>query len=79
MADYRLDGSGYPRGLSGAALSPGCAGHHIEHIYIKTGCSSRAGASLHAMQQGRWRAARGAKIGQTPHETAPVIDLSFFV
>ena len=53
MADHRLDGlSGYPRGLSGAALSPRCAGHHIEHTYIRTGCSSRAGASLHAMQQG---------------------------
>ena len=33
MADHPLDGlSGYPRGLSGAALSPRRAGHHIEHI-----------------------------------------------
>ena len=52
VADHRLDGSGYPRGLSGAALSPRCADNHIEHIYIRTGCSSRAEASLHAIQQG---------------------------
>ena len=52
MADHRLDGSGYPRGLGGAALWPRCAGNHIEDIYIRTGWSSRAEASLHAMQQG---------------------------
>ncbi len=33
-------------------ISPKTAGNHIEHIYIKTGCSSRAEASLYAMQQG---------------------------
>ncbi|MGA8360935.1 MAG: helix-turn-helix transcriptional regulator, partial [Candidatus Dormiibacterota bacterium] len=33
-------------------ISPKTAGNHIEHIYIKIGCSSRAEASLYAMQQG---------------------------
>ena len=33
-------------------ISPKTAGNHIEHIYLKTGCSSRAEASLYAMQQG---------------------------
>jgi DNA-binding CsgD family transcriptional regulator len=33
-------------------ISPKTAGSHIERIYLKTGCSSRAEASLYAMQQG---------------------------
>ena len=33
-------------------ISPKTVGNHIEHIYIKIGCSSRAEASLYAMQQG---------------------------
>ena len=33
-------------------ISPKTVGNHIEHIYTKTGCSSRAEASLYAMQQG---------------------------
>ena len=33
-------------------ISPKTAGNHIEHIYVKIGCSSRAEASLYAMQQG---------------------------
>jgi HD-GYP domain-containing protein (c-di-GMP phosphodiesterase class II) len=46
------------RGLSnkqiGAKLvvSPRTVGHHIEHIYRKIGCSTRAAASLFAMQNG---------------------------
>ena len=33
-------------------VSPKTVGNHIEHIYMKIGCSSRAEASLFAMQQG---------------------------
>jgi HD-GYP domain-containing protein (c-di-GMP phosphodiesterase class II) len=33
-------------------ISPKTVGNHIEHIYMKIGCSSRAEASLFAMQQG---------------------------
>jgi HD-GYP domain-containing protein (c-di-GMP phosphodiesterase class II) len=46
------------RGLSNKAIaaqlvvSPKTVGHHIEHIYRKIGCSTRAGASLFAMQHG---------------------------
>jgi len=34
------------------AISPKTAGNHIEHIYAKIGASSRAGASLFAVQNG---------------------------
>jgi HD-GYP domain-containing protein (c-di-GMP phosphodiesterase class II) len=46
------------RGLSnkeiGARLvvSPRTVGHHVEHVYRKIGCSTRASASLFAMQHG---------------------------
>jgi len=46
------------RGLSNKAIaarlvvSPKTVGHHIEHIYRKIGCSTRAAASLFAMQRG---------------------------
>ena len=46
------------RGLSNKAIatalvvSPKTVGHHVEHIYRKTGCSTRAAASLFAMQHG---------------------------
>ena len=46
------------RGLSnkeiGARLvvSPRTVGHHVEHVYRKIGCSTRAAASLFAMQSG---------------------------
>ena len=46
------------RGLSNKAIaaqlvvSPRTVGHHIEHIYRKIGCSTRAAASLFAMQHG---------------------------
>jgi DNA-binding NarL/FixJ family response regulator len=46
------------RGLSNKAIaaqlvvSPKTVGHHIEHIYRKIGCSTRAAASLFAMQHG---------------------------
>ena len=46
------------RGLSnkeiGARLvvSPRTVGHHVEHVYRKIGCSTRAAASLFAMQNG---------------------------
>ena len=33
-------------------ISPKTVGNHVEHIYLKTGCSSRAEASLYAMQHG---------------------------
>ncbi|MGH2700031.1 MAG: HD domain-containing phosphohydrolase [Actinomycetota bacterium] len=33
-------------------LSPKTVGHHVEHIYAKLGVSTRAGATLFAMQQG---------------------------
>jgi DNA-binding CsgD family transcriptional regulator len=33
-------------------ISPKTARNHIEHIYTKIGVSSRAGASLSAVQQG---------------------------
>jgi DNA-binding NarL/FixJ family response regulator len=46
------------RGLSNKAIaeqlvvSPKTVGHHIEHIYRKIDSSTRAGASLFAMQHG---------------------------
>jgi DNA-binding CsgD family transcriptional regulator len=46
------------RGLSNKAIaaqlvvSPKTVGHHIEHIYRKIDCSTRAAASLFAMQHG---------------------------
>ena len=46
------------QGLSNKAIaerlviSPKTAGNHIEHIYTKIGCSTRAAASLFAMQNG---------------------------
>jgi HD-GYP domain-containing protein (c-di-GMP phosphodiesterase class II) len=46
------------RGLSNKQIaaqlvvSPRTVGHHIEHIYRKIGCSTRASASLFAMQNG---------------------------
>jgi HD-GYP domain-containing protein (c-di-GMP phosphodiesterase class II) len=46
------------RGLSNKAIaerlvvSPKTVGHHIEHVYRKIGCSTRAAASLFAMQHG---------------------------
>jgi HD-GYP domain-containing protein (c-di-GMP phosphodiesterase class II) len=33
-------------------ISPKTAGNHVEHIYTKIGCSTRAAASLFAMQHG---------------------------
>jgi DNA-binding NarL/FixJ family response regulator len=46
------------RGLSNKAIgarlvvSPKTVSHHVEHIYRKIGCLTRAGASLFAMQHG---------------------------
>jgi HD-GYP domain-containing protein (c-di-GMP phosphodiesterase class II) len=46
------------QGLSNKAIaerlviSPKTAGNHVEHIYTKVGCSTRAAASLFAMQNG---------------------------
>ena len=42
-------------------ISPKTAGNHIERIYLKTGCSSRAEASLYAMQQGLLGELRAAR------------------
>ena len=33
-------------------ISPKTVGNHVEHIYTKIGCSTRAAASLFAMQHG---------------------------
>jgi DNA-binding NarL/FixJ family response regulator len=46
------------RGLSNKAIaerlvvSPRTVGHHVEHVYRKIGCSTRAAASLFAAQNG---------------------------
>jgi len=46
------------RGLSNKAIaarlvvSPRTVGHHVQHVYRKIGCSTRAAASLFAMQHG---------------------------
>jgi DNA-binding CsgD family transcriptional regulator len=46
------------RGLSNKQIgirlvvSPRTVGHHVEHVYRKIGCSTRAAASLFAMQNG---------------------------
>ena len=56
-------------------ISPKTARNHIEHIYVKIGASSRATASLFAMQHGLLsdeHPATGlteAKMGQLPHAT----------
>jgi len=31
-------------------ISPKTAGHHVQHIYAKTGVSTRAGAAMFAME-----------------------------
>ena len=41
-----------PQGHGRLVLSAKTVGNHIEHIYMKIGCSSHAEASLFAMQQG---------------------------
>jgi DNA-binding NarL/FixJ family response regulator len=33
-------------------ISPKTVGHHIEHIYAKAGITTRAGATLFAMEHG---------------------------
>jgi DNA-binding NarL/FixJ family response regulator len=33
-------------------ISPKTVGHHVEHIYAKAGVTTRAGATLFAMEQG---------------------------
>jgi DNA-binding CsgD family transcriptional regulator len=33
-------------------ISPKTVGHHIEHIYAKAGVTTRAGATLFAMEHG---------------------------
>lgn len=57
-------------------ISPKTASHHIEHIYGKIGCSTRAEASLFAMRHGLLsepgdRLPPGEKMGRTPHEGTP--------
>ena len=42
----------YSRHASRLVISPKTARNHIEHIYVKIGASSRATASLFAMQHG---------------------------
>jgi DNA-binding CsgD family transcriptional regulator len=50
----RLAARGLPNKEIGARLSisPKTVGNHIEHIYTKIGASTRAMASLYAMQHG---------------------------
>jgi hypothetical protein len=60
-------------------ISPKTVGNHIEHIYAKIDPSTRAAASLFAMQHGllpRRRVRSGLsglqrKGGQTPHDGRP--------
>ena len=33
-------------------IAPKTVGHHIEHIYLKAGVTTRAGATLFAMESG---------------------------
>lgn len=33
-------------------ISPKTVGHHVEHIYAKAGVTTRAGATLFAMEHG---------------------------
>lgn len=35
-------------------ISPKTAGNHVEHIYVKTGCSNRVTATLFALDEGLW-------------------------
>jgi DNA-binding CsgD family transcriptional regulator len=51
-------------------ISPKTASSHIERIYLKTGCSSRAKASLYAMRQGLLGELRAARR-QGKHPTKP--------
>ena len=44
-------------------ISPKTAGNHVEHIYAKIDASSRATASLFAMQHGLLRDAEHAAAG----------------
>ncbi len=58
-------------------ISPKTVGNHIEHIYSKIGASSRARASLFAMQHGllaggrRGRRLTQPKMGRMPHDAGP--------
>ena len=56
------------------------ADHHVQHAYAKIGVSTRAGATLFAMEHGllawgrtpRWRALRAApRVGLERAHTAP--------
>jgi DNA-binding CsgD family transcriptional regulator len=54
-------------------ISPKTAGNHIEHIYAKIATSSRATASLFAMQHGLLPEEEfpdSMKMGRTPHAAA---------
>ena len=63
------------RGLSNKSIaaqlviSPKTVANHVEHIYAKIGVSTRAAASLFAMQQGLLpeEAFPAGKMGRTPH------------
>jgi HD-GYP domain-containing protein (c-di-GMP phosphodiesterase class II) len=65
------------RGLSNKEIarrlvvSPKTVGNHVEHIYAKIGASSRAAASLFAVQHGLLpEEGFPEKMGQTPHALA---------
>jgi DNA-binding NarL/FixJ family response regulator len=48
----RLLARGYTNRLAGEELfiSPKTVGHHVENIYAKIGVSTRAGATMYAME-----------------------------
>ena len=49
-------------------ISAKTVGRHVEHIYAKTGVTTRAGATLFAMEHGLLadRGARPDEMGRTP-------------
>ena len=59
-------------------ISPKTARNHIEHIYVKTGATSRVAASVFAMKHGLLtdappsRALSSRQMGQLPHDSRPV-------
>jgi DNA-binding CsgD family transcriptional regulator len=50
----RLVARGHPNKQVAARLgiTPKTVGHHVEHIYAKAGVTTRAGATLFAMEHG---------------------------
>ena len=55
-------------GIIGIVISPKTVGNHVEHIYSKIGASTRAAASLFAIQRGLLPEEPPPKMGATPHD-----------